>query len=523
MPASTPQLREFLLNPRTWPDRPRRVRLAQTHISEVYLTDRFAFKLKKPVRFDFLDYSTPELRHRACQAEVRLNRRLAPDVYLGVLAVVRRADGSLGLGAGDNLQGEPIDWLVQMRKLPLDRTLDAAIRRGTLDDADVRRAADLLTGFYLGAPPVDLAAEDYRRQLERHVAGNLQELFAPRRNLAPEVVRRVHGFQLRMLALAAERFDERVGQGRIVEGHGDLRPEHVCLVDPPVVIDCIEFNDEFRTLDVVDELGFLAMECDALGAHGVGQQFLDSYLQASGDAASPPLMAFYQSYRACVRSKVAALRADQLEGSHAQRAVDEARRYLQLADRYIAPHNRPPLLVVRGLMGTGKTTLAAELANRLGVEHLATDAIRRSTLGASDQPAQYDAGNYAPAAKQRVYELMFAEADRCLAEGLSVVLDATFLLAAPRTSAIELAGRHNAPVLIVECRCPDDEARRRIAERAARGDSPSEARAELLDRQRRDQQPAAPGEPTLVVDTTAPLAQQVEAVLGRMKEDWISA
>ncbi len=299
----------MLARPDAYASRPRAVEQVETHISWVFLTDRHAYKLKKPLKFDFLDYSTPELRRRACLQEVRLNRRLAPDVYLGVLPITRGPRGALQL----NGWGDPIDWVVKMRRLPAERSLESLIIRGELTPPQVDRLGRWLIDFYQQLPPLSESADAYRGAIESHVLANRRELLRPEHRMTVALVKRVHTAQLRLLVLAPELLNERVCDGRIIDGHGDLRPEHVYLLPAPTVIDCIEFNDTFRRLDVLDELGFLAMECDRLGTPWVGRQLLERYFDVGGEHPHEALLNFYKCYRACVRAKVLALRSEQVD------------------------------------------------------------------------------------------------------------------------------------------------------------------------------------------------------------------
>ena len=371
----------WLARPEAYPHRPDRVEQIQTHISQVFLAGSHVYKLKKPVKFDFLDFSTRAAREQACREEVRLNRRLAPDAYLGVLPVVRGADGSFRWGG----EGEVVDWLVEMRRLPTELTLESLHHRGELQPADIDRLAGTLVRFYRSLPPLTVTPQSYIAQCTAHVRGNFRELLAVKHHLPRGMVERVHGFQLQLLLLRSALFAERAGAGRIVEGHGDLRPEHICLSDPIAIFDCIEFSPDFRQLDVADELAFLAEECDCLGADWVGPQLLRAYQDQSGDRPPAVLLDFYKSYRACVRAKVAALRADQLEGPAHEAAAYEARQHLTLADRYATPWIRPLVIAVGGLAGTGKTTLATAIADALGAELLRTDVIRQELFSAGSR------------------------------------------------------------------------------------------------------------------------------------------
>ena len=219
------ELVEWLSRPEHHPDRPSSVEVIETHISWVFLTKLYAYKLKKPVRFDFLDFTTPETRRWACEQELCLNRRLAHSVYLDLVPLVRRANGRLQLGGS----GEPVDWLVKMRRLPSERRLDKLIRSGRLNDFEMVRVAKVLSGFYVQAPPLTLRPNQYLQSLEHHVRDNLHELLKFAGELPEVLIKRAHVVQLSLLKLLPHLLVGRVCDGRIVEGHGDLRPEHIYL------------------------------------------------------------------------------------------------------------------------------------------------------------------------------------------------------------------------------------------------------------------------------------------------------
>jgi aminoglycoside phosphotransferase family enzyme len=321
---------DFLGRLDAYPEAPTRVAGVETHMSWVFLTDTHAYKLKKPVRYPYLDFSTVEARRLDCEQEVGLNRRLALDVYLDVIPLVRDAEGRLRLGGA----GETVDWLVQMRRLPAERMLDHLLRSGAVEQTDIIQLARRLACFYAEAAAEDIAPEAYRQGLAGRIEDNQCELGSPEFGLDPDQIEHLARLQLSFLQRHADLFDARVRQRRIVEGHGDLRPEHVCLLAQPVVIDCLEFNREFRILDTVDELGYLALECERLHAPQVGRWLLENYREASGDAPPDALIHFYQSCRAVLRAKLAVwhLRDD---GRHPPgRWVATARDYLDLAQRH---------------------------------------------------------------------------------------------------------------------------------------------------------------------------------------------
>ncbi|HQS82060.1 MAG TPA: hypothetical protein PKV42_06300 [Thiobacillus sp.] len=320
----------FLGRPDAYPEAPARVDAVETHMSWVFLIDSHAYKLKKPVRYDYLDFSTVEARRLDCEAEVRLNRRLAAEVYLGVVPLVLDAAGRLRLDGA----GETVDWLVRMRRLPANRMLDQLLRNGAVEQPEIRRLAQRLASFYAALPAEPFTPEAYRQALAGRIEDNLRELGSPEFGLPPEMPAALARSQLRFLQSHADLFDQRVQAGRIVEGHGDLRPEHVCLLAEPIVIDCLEFNREFRILDPADELGYLALECERLHAPQAARWLLDGYVEASGDAPPPAMLHFYQSCRAMLRAKLALwhLRDD---GRHRpEKWLATARDYLEWAQRH---------------------------------------------------------------------------------------------------------------------------------------------------------------------------------------------
>jgi aminoglycoside phosphotransferase family enzyme/predicted kinase len=502
----------WLCKPDNYPHRPDHVDHVQTHISHVFLAGPLVYKLKKPVRFDFLDFSTVANREQACREEVRLNRRLAAETYLGVKPIIRGPDGEFRW-EGD---GEVVDWVVEMRRLPTELTLDALHQRGALEPKHIELLTAMLVNFYRGLAPLPVAPQQYRERCLSHVRGNLRELLAVKHHLPRGAVERIHGYQLQLLQLQPAIFDERVLTGRIVDGHGDLRPEHICFSDVLVIFDCIEFNADLRRIDVADELAFLAAECDFLGAEWVGPYLLRQYQALSGDEPPDVLWDFYKSYRACVRAKVAALRADQLKGPEQQAAADQARRHLTLADGYVARRLRPLVIAVGGLAGTGKTTLAKALTDALGAELLRTDVIRQELFGGGSGFLRADEGVYSEQSRRVVYEEMFRRATAQYVDRLSIVLDGTFSKVESVTTARALASDPQSMFLAVECVCRPELAHQRIIQRLAAGQDASEARPEIHDMQRFRWEPWPSDIRQVQVDTEHPLDAQVKQVIGAL-------
>ena len=319
-----------LRQPGAYPGPPPGVDAIETHMSWVFLTPDHAFKLKKPVRVDSLDFGTLARRRFYCMEELRLNRRLAPSVYLDVVPLRLDPRGAPGLWA----QGPVVDWLVMMRRLPADRMLDSLLATGAATAGDMRRLAARLAAFYASLPPAVHEPEVYRERLAREIARHEARLCDPEFAVPAAQVRPVCARLRLFLEHRRELLAERVHRGRIVEGHGDLRPEHIWLGTPLAVIDCLEFSAELRTVDSADELAFVALECERAGAAGLGRELLEQFAAASGDAPAPELIAFYQGLRACVRAGIALwhLKEPRYHGSPVWR--DRTAQYLRLATGY---------------------------------------------------------------------------------------------------------------------------------------------------------------------------------------------
>ncbi|MGP1397476.1 MAG: hypothetical protein ACTS3R_18390 [Inquilinaceae bacterium] len=320
----------FLSRPAAYPDDPARVEALETHMSWVFLTDRHAWKLKKPVRYLHLNYRTPANRRFYCREEVRLNRRLAPSVYQAVVALTEDATGSLALGGG----GSVVDWLVRMRRLPSARMLDTVLAQRAVSTDDVQSIAAVLARFYRRLPPVVMAAGDYVARFERQAAEAVAVLAAAPQ--CPPAVRPLADRLGRTPPELAVLVGGRATAGLLREGHGDLRPDHICLGDPPLIIDCLEFSRDLRLADPVDELAFLAMECGRLGGRSIGLQVMDAYGAMSGDRPPAAIVAFYTAHRALVRAMLS-MRHVTEPGRHPPAYwMDRANTYVVLAEDAVA-------------------------------------------------------------------------------------------------------------------------------------------------------------------------------------------
>jgi aminoglycoside phosphotransferase family enzyme len=290
----------FLMTPASYAERTRRVAVIETHFAWVFLTDRHAYKMKKPVRERPLDYRTLASRKRGCRREVDLNRRLAPRVYLEIVPLGVDAAGALELGRRRSI----VDWLVKMRRLPAEAMLDHAIARGTARAADLRRVARLLQRFHACADRVPMTARAYIARFRRRMLANERVLLDRSIGIDRALVQRVARAQGVLLRRLTPLLHDRAAH--VVDAHGDLRPEHVYLGRPAAVIDCLEFDRDLRALDPLEEMAFLALECRRLGGARAARELLAAYARAGGERLAQPLEGFYTSQRAATRAKNAA-------------------------------------------------------------------------------------------------------------------------------------------------------------------------------------------------------------------------
>jgi aminoglycoside phosphotransferase family enzyme len=319
----------FLSNPESYAEPTTRVEVLETHMSWVFLTDTTAWKLKKPARTRYLDFSSEALRRADCEEELKLNRRLSDGVYEAVVPLALDAQGRLRLGA----DGHAVDWLVRMRRLPGARMLDRLLREHALKPAEIERAIERLSRFYCDAARVAMPPARYRERFVEEIAENRRELATPAYELPLEPIEATCASQLALLSFRADLFEARAG--RLVEGHGDLRPEHICLEERPQIIDCLEFSPELRLLDPADELSFLALECERLGSPELASTIFATYTAVTGDAPPAVLLDFYRSFRASVRARIAIRHLADAAPREPVRWLGQARAYLTLAREHV--------------------------------------------------------------------------------------------------------------------------------------------------------------------------------------------
>ena len=432
---------------------PAAVAVHETHVSQVLVAGDRAFKRKKPLVLPFLDYGSEERRHALCREEVRLNRRLAPEVYLGVRALVPTGDGGLALAE----EGDPaaVEHVVEMRRFDEAATLAGRLVAGArLDEGQVRSVAVTLAGFHAAAP---IAGEDAGGPVavERRMLVNVHELLEVVGD--PETLDRVLALERFLHAFLRghrELLRARVRDGAIRDGHGDLRAEHVLLSGGTVqVVDCIEFDAALRESDVADDLAFLVMDLAANGAPEAADALVAAYRAAGGDPGPDALVAFYAAHRALIRAKVALVRAGQLADAGARAAArEESARLLGLAESLAWRARLPLTIVVCGPPASGKSFLARALATRSGLPQHGSDATRKRLAGlAATERAAAD--QYGTAANLRTYAELGRLAREAVHASGGAIVDATFRHADDRAAFAEaFAGA--APTVVVECRAP---------------------------------------------------------------------
>ncbi|MEM6671263.1 MAG: AAA family ATPase [Planctomycetota bacterium] len=486
------------------------VEVIETHISWVLLTGEFAYKIKKPLKLPFADFSTLELRRELCEEEVRLNRRLAPDLYLGVVPI----GGTYSHPRVD--REAAIEYAVKMRQFPSSERLDRVLERNEIDKASIRALGETIALFHAGleadraSPSLGGAKSILSAALENF--DELDSLLGNRSSLLESVARWTRT-ECERLALV---FAARKRDGHVVEGHGDLHTENVVRRGEALVpFDALEFNAELRWTDTMAELGFFAMDLCARGRTDLGYEFLDRALEVSGDYDGLRVLRFYMVYRAVVRLKVAAIAGDQ----HGGAAIEESHPHLAFARAGVLT-SVPALVITHGLSGSGKSTVAAALVGRLPAIRIRSDVERKRLHGLEANATSDSAlggGLYSPSSSRDTYGVLERAADAALDAGFSVVVDAAFLGREERAAFRAIAEHRWARFVILHCMAPDDVLRERVETRAATGSDPSEATLAVLEHQMGSFHTLTPDEQrsAVVVDTSE--AFDIDAVAAEVR------
>jgi aminoglycoside phosphotransferase family enzyme/predicted kinase len=518
--ATFPRLIEALRDPACYDHAVETIQALETHISWIVLTGPFAYKIKKPLNLGFLDFSTLAKRRFYCEEELRLNRRLAPEIYLEVVAVAGTPEAPRVNGPG-----VAFEYAVKMVQFPQDAQLDRVLARGELTPEHIDTLARELAAFHgraagagegspYGTPAHVLAPmEENFRQIRARVAG---EFFPPLDRLETWTVQR-HA-QLRTVLEARRR------GGFVRECHGDAHLANMALREGRVLIfDCLEFNENLRWIDVMSELAFVVMDLDDRDRSDLARRCLNTYLEHTGDYAGLTVLRFYQTYRALVRAKVDAIRVRQpgLSPDEAARLSTRYREYTALAERYTQPA-APVLIVTHGLSGSGKTWFSQRLLESFDAIRVRSDVERKRLHGLAalaPSGSQIETGLYTPDASRRTYERLAELARLILGAGFPVIVDAAFLKRRQRDLLRSLATDRRVPFVILDMRAPEAVLRERVRLRAREARDASEAGLAVLDHQLATHEPLAPDEleKTLGVDSrTPPATAELVAELRRL-------
>ena len=513
------KLRESLLEAAAYPEPTTRVSLIETHVSFIFVTDQYVYKVKKPVDFGFLDFSTLDKRRFYCHEELRLNRRLCPEIYLGVVELRQTPQGASFAAT----EGTVIDYAVKMKRLPEERMLGRQLELGQVGPEQLAQIARVIADFHAKAArgaQIDAFGSAHA------IRENWRESFAQTEPFRGETIGAADFALLqewveRFLAGHRDLLQARVEGGFIRECDGDLHLGNICLAERVCIFDCIEFNERFRYIDTAADIAFLLMDLEYAGRADLCPPFLAAYREAGGDPGSPALLRFYQGYRAFVRGKVKSfrLREPELPPAQLAEARNGAARYFRLARGYaLRERLAPSLIVTCGLMGSGKSALAAELGLQLGLTPLRSDLVRKRLFG--NPPRQGDAagyrqGIYRACCSEATYRELSRQAEAALAGGQSALVDATFRRQSDRAAFGALARRLGVPFHVLQTRCPEALIRERLEKRRLDPNEVSDGRWELFPEQLAEFQPPASGE-SIPVDGSLPIAQAADQALKGM-------
>ena len=483
-----------MLNPGFYPHAVADVLHKETHISDIFLAGDLVYKLKKPVTFSFLDFSTLARRRHFLDEELRLNRRLSPTVYLKVLPITFKG-GGWHLGDGS----EPAEYTLLMRRLPENRMLSSLLESGQATSGMMADLAVHLAEFHGAATPaVRTRSDAHWEMLHTQWLDNLHELkplLKSRRDDAAlqALIRTGSEF----LNSNRDLFRRRVSEGCIRDVHGDLHAEHICFAPDGIqIFDCIEFNAELRCCDLASEIAFLLMDLAVRGGESLTPSFLTPYLESLRDAEFTRLLPYYQSYRALVRAKVNGLRLGQWN--------EDAARYFSYAQRFRWRAFQPFLLLIAGLTGSGKSTLARDLDARMGMVLINSDAVRKRLAGSPGrQQVPINEGIYSQSMTERTYERMAEEAEAELSRGQGVIVDASFGRRSHRDRFVRIAERHHIPLLVLHCSASDTQTAERLRRRAASGKDISDGRWEVYIAQKSTYEPFDEFSPSVMLELPA--------------------
>jgi len=451
----------------------KKIQIIHTHISTVALTGKYAYKVKKPVNFGFLDFSTLDKRKHYCHEELSLNRRLCPDIYLDVLPITKhnttyRLNGT----------GTIVDYAVKMKQFPQDRIMTTMLEHGHVTPQHIDRLCALLVDFYnADTPTPEINTQGSLEAVKRNIDENFEQTASVIDTTIPaQTYNFIRDACHRFFAANAAVFTQRIHDGRIHDCHGDLHTGNIVITDGLCVFDCIEFNTRFRYCDVASDIAFLAMDLDSHNAPYLSSRLIRRYIELSGDHDIHRVLNFYKSYRAYVRGKVLGFRLTEphLPKKEKNTIITTAKRYFDLSRYYASLFTfdqactHPVLFLVAGLTGTGKSTVAEKLAVDYGAHLLNTDIVRKELAGIDPFERHHeslDTGLYSPLNVEKTYQKMIDLAWAFMHRGDHVVLDATFQKQEYRRLALTAAEANHAILTVIHCETPDAVVKQRLEQR----------------------------------------------------------
>jgi aminoglycoside phosphotransferase family enzyme/predicted kinase len=492
-----------MMQPGFYPKPPDAVTHQETHISHLFFAGDLVYKVKKAVRFSFLDYSTLAKRRHYLQQELQLNRRLSPSVYLGVMPIALD-DNGWRLGGWS----EPAEYTLVMRRLPERRMLPFLLETRQVTPVMIAELAQLLAGFHGAADRVGAAQlNDYPAALAQKWQENTTDLepFISQ-GTEREALRRIDDCGRRFLSVHRNLLLRRAVTGWVRDVHGDLHAEHVCFAPEGIqIFDCIEFSAGLRRCDLASEIAFLTMDLAVRGGEALREPFLARYRRLLPDPDLSTLLPFFECYRALVRAKVHVLRLG--------RWNDETARYFAFARRFTWENDKPFVVLIGGFSGSGKSTLARALSRRLGMPVSNSDVVRKALSGKAGRRAvPLHADIYSPAFTERTYAKMAREAEKQIVLGNGAIVDATFGRRAQRDKFVQLAAKRHVPLLIIHCTVDEATTESRLRLRAAQGTDVSDGRWEVYIAQKATHEPLheLSADQVLALDTDAPIEQLVD-------------
>jgi aminoglycoside phosphotransferase family enzyme/predicted kinase len=517
MTIELPETARAMLDPGIYSDKPVKVEMVQTQMSFVFLTGRYVYKVKKPVNLGYLDYSTLDKRKYFCEQEIKLNKRLCDDTYLGVVSIRKDQNGY-------NLDGpgETVEYAVKMLTLPQSRMLNVLLDRNQVSSEMIGQLAGKLAEFHAQAennPRINSFGEI------QAIRVNTEENFSQTEKYVGTLIsasqhRNIKAYCDAVLAKKSSLFIRRLSEGRIRDCHGDLHSRNICFNKGICIYDCIEFNDRFRYCDVASEIAFLAMDLDHYGRADLSHQFIREYIRLSNDDGIEGLLKFYKSYRAFVRGKVMCFKSESPSINELERnqTMESARSYFGLAEAYT--RSQPTLFITVGLVGSGKSTTSRAVARRLGLTVISSDIVRKqmAAIPAGEHRLdRMDSGIYSADFTQRVYDKLYAEAKALLMQGDSVLLDASFIKSQDRLAAKNIADVTQSDFFIIECILDEDNTRKRLFDRF-KGNSVSDGRWEIYEPQKKKFEPVSEvmDDHHFIVDGAKPLYEQINAIVSNI-------